>query len=296
MKQTEQDIHRMRDTSIRRARGTVDEIKAYDVAYEAARMSRDRRVIQKAYWNLQYVLGYGAPAEFIDKADREEESREEFVHNETIHINIRGTTMKKHTSAKKTGAKAPAKKTAMAPKKSVAKKAPVTKQAPLKKTATPAKELPLQEAYIETPVSVVQVMSDAFAQVASPTEAIPVQTADATTPVPLKRAVVSIAKAPLDLNAVSTHKTSVRAGDIADGDTDKGGRFEVFVGETKIGEVAFCSVIRMRDGVPNGYRRSWRGEDVKGAVMFTEGKRMKTVVELMVGAWCEGNGIGGQDR
>ena len=80
---------------------------------------------------------------------------------------------------------------------------------------------------------------------------------------------------------VKTQKVAAHAEDVAAGDKAAPGRFEVLVGGTKVGEVAFRSVVKMKDGAPAGFRHFWQAQDVRGKVVFTDGKRMKDMVEQL---------------
>ncbi len=56
----------------------------------------------------------------------------------------------------------------------------------------------------------------------------------------------------------------------------------MLIGGVKEGEVAFRSVPKEKEGATKGFRHCWQGEDTRGTVVFTDGKRMKDVVAQIV--------------
>ncbi len=193
--------------------------------------------------------------------------------------------MKAATKAMKKAPKSAAPKKAAATKPAKAPKKPVSNpkvKAKAAVTAKPEKEqTPLQtvvhamtEVISGTPVAVPVIPS------ALDTEAPADQmrsTAKAPAPLPKgERLIVT------EVENVKLRKVPAHADDVAEGDKSAPGRFEVLVGGVKEGEVAFRSFPKMKDGKPSGFRHYWQGEDTRGTVVFTDGKRMKDVVAQIV--------------
>ncbi len=193
--------------------------------------------------------------------------------------------MKAATKAMKKAPKSAAPKKGSAIKSAKAPKKPVSNSKVKAKAAVKVK--PEKE---QTPLqTVVQAMTEAMSGAPVAVPVVP-SAQDMEAPADQTR---STAKAPApapkgerliatEVENVKLRKIPAHADDVAEGDKSAPGRFEVLVGGVKEGEVAFRSVPKMKDGKPSGFRHYWQGEDTRGMVVFTDGRRMKDVVAQIV--------------
>jgi hypothetical protein len=189
--------------------------------------------------------------------------------------------MKAKTKALKKALKAAAPKNAAAGK--VAAKAPVTPKQPVSATKTKpalAAQPPKEQT---TAQAIAQAMSEGMDGALPATNVLPtspmedslVKAEVSTTATPAPKAERLVAT---EIENVKLRKVPAHADDVAAADKAAPGRFEVLIGGVKAGEVAFRSLVKMKEGAASGFRHYWQGEDMRGAVVFTDGKRMKDVV------------------